>query len=61
MATYLVDGKMLTEAEYAEYESKRAQKLRLKYMENPPAGYTASEISRMKDDDILDMDYFLHE
>ena len=52
--TYLVDGKPMTEAEFA-------QRLRERYMENPPEGYTSEEISRMKDDDILDMDYFLHQ
>lgn len=52
--TYLVDGKPMTEAEFA-------QRLRDRYVENPPEGYTSEEISHMKDDDILDMDYFLHE
>lgn len=35
--------------------------LRRKYMDNPPEGYTAKEIERMSDEDILDMDYFLNE
>ena len=35
--------------------------LRRKYMENPPEGYTAKDIERMSDEDILDMDYFLNE
>ena len=35
--------------------------LRKYYIENPPEGYSSEEISRMTDDDILDMDYFLNE
>jgi hypothetical protein len=35
--------------------------LRRKYMENVPDGYTKSEIEKMSDEDILDMDYFLNE
>lgn len=35
--------------------------LRRKYMENPPEGYTATDIEKMSDEDILDMDYFLNE
>ena len=35
--------------------------LREKYMKNPPDGYTRREIERMRDNDILDMDYFLNE
>lgn len=42
-------------------DAELAAKLRQEYTENPPEGYTASEIARMSDDDILDMDYFLHE
>lgn len=38
-----------------------AQKLRKKYMENPPEGYSKAEIERMPDEALLDMDYFLHE
>lgn len=36
-------------------------KLRQKYMKNPPEGMTSNEIKNMKDNDLLDMDYFLHE
>ena len=32
-----------------------------KYMKNPPDGYTRREIEHMRDNDILDMDYFLNE
>ena len=52
--TYLVDRKPMTEAEFA-------QRLGERHVKNPPEGYTSEEISRMKDDNILDMDYFLHE
>jgi hypothetical protein len=37
------------------------EKLRQKYMNNPPEGYSKAEIQRMRDEDLLDMDYFLHE
>lgn len=36
-------------------------KLRQKYIDNPPEGMTADEIKTMRDKDLLDMDYFLHE
>lgn len=35
--------------------------LRKKYMDNPPEGMTSEDIRHMSDDDLLDMDYFLHE
>mgnify|MGYP003462229260 FL=1 len=37
------------------------EKLRKKYMDNPPEGMTSEDIRRMSEDDILDMDYFLNE
>lgn len=37
------------------------EKLRQKYIQNPPKGMTADEIRTMSDDDLLDMDYFLNE
>ena len=40
---------------------KNTEELRKKYMENPPEGMTAAEIRKMSDEDLLDMDYFLHE
>lgn len=52
--TYTINGKTFTEAEFA-------QLLRDKYSKNPPEGYSSAEILRMKDEDILDMDYFLNE
>lgn len=30
-------------------------------MQNPPDGMIADDIRRMSEDDLLDMDYFLHE
>ena len=42
-------------------EAELAKQLREKYMLNPSEEYTTEEISHMKDDDILDMDYFLNE
>jgi hypothetical protein len=48
------DGVSYTEKEYADH-------IRKKYVENPPAGYTADEIENMSDEDLLDMDYFLNE
>ena len=37
------------------------EELRKKYIENPPEGLTAEDIKKMSDDDLLDMDFFLHE
>ena len=37
------------------------EKLRKKYMDNPPEGMTSGDIRRMSEDDLLDMDYFLNE
>ncbi len=37
------------------------EKLRKKYMDNPPEGMTSEDIRRMSRDDLLDMDYFLNE
>ena len=37
------------------------ERLRKKYMENPPEGMTSGDIHHMSGDDILDMDYFLNE
>ena len=38
-----------------------AEKLRKKYMDNPPEGMTSEDIRCMSEDDLLDMDYFLNE
>jgi len=37
------------------------EELRNKYIQNPPEGMTADDIRNMIDNDLLDMDYFLHE
>ena len=37
------------------------EKLRKKYMDNPPEGMTSEDIRRMSEDDLRDMDYFLNE
>ncbi len=37
------------------------EKLRRKYMDNPPEGMTSEDIRRTSEDDLLDMDYFLNE
>lgn len=42
-------------------EKELAKELREKYIKNPPEGMTARDIKRMSDNDLLDMDYFLHE
>lgn len=39
----------------------KTEKLRQKYMDNPPEGMTSLDIRRMSEDDLLDMDYFLNE
>ena len=37
------------------------EKLRKKYMDNPPEGLSSEDIRNMSDDDLLDMDCFLNE
>ncbi len=37
------------------------EKLRRKYMDNPPESMTSGDIRRMGGDELLDMDYFLNE
>lgn len=37
------------------------EKLRRKYIENPPEGMTSNDIRRMIEDELLDMDYFLND
>lgn len=37
------------------------EKLRQKYVNNPPEGMSKKDVLRMSDSDLLDMDYFLHE
>ena len=45
----------------AAYMNPSTEKLRKKYMDNPPEGMTSEDIRRMSEDDLLDMDYFLNE
>lgn len=40
---------------------QRTEKLRKKYILNPPEGMPADDIRTMSEDDLLDMDYFLNE
>ena len=42
-------------------DPKFIEELRQKYIKNPPEGMTSDEVLDMSDDDLLDMDYFLHE
>lgn len=37
------------------------EKLRKKYMDNPPEGMTSADIRSMSDEALLDMDYFLND
>ena len=39
----------------------QTEKLRKKYMDNPPEGMTSEDIRRMSEDDLLNMNYFLSE
>ena len=41
--------------------NSNTEKLRKKYMDNPPEGLLSEDIRNMSDDDLLDMDYFLNE
>ena len=37
------------------------ERLRIKYMDDPPEGMSSEDIRHMSEDDLLDMDYFLNE
>ena len=37
------------------------EKLRKKYMDNPPGGMSSRDIRRMSEEELLDMDYFLND
>lgn len=41
--------------------NQNTEKLRKKYMDNPPEGMTSRDIRRMSEADLPDMDYFLNE
>ena len=45
----------------AMHMNPNTEKLRKKYMDNPPEGMTSEDIRRMSEGDLLDMDYFLNE
>lgn len=40
---------------------QQIEELRQKYINNLPEGMSKKDIKNMSDDDLLDMDYFLHE
>lgn len=40
--------------------NQNTEKLRKKYMDNPPEGMTSEDIRRMSKDDLLYMNYFLN-
>ena len=42
-------------------DKQHVEKLRKQYIQNPPEGMTPADIKDMSDNDLLDMDYFLHE
>lgn len=42
-------------------DQQNIKELRKKYIQNPPEGMTPDDIKHMSDNDLLDMDYFLHE
>ena len=42
-------------------EAELAKKLREQYIKEPPENVTSDEVREMSDEDLLDMDYFLHE
>lgn len=52
---------MITKTEGSPMSKKSTEELRKHYMQNPPEGMTAEDVKHMSDDDLLDMDYFLHE
>lgn len=40
---------------------QHTEELRKHYIQHPPEGMTASDVKNMSDNDLLDMNYFLHE
>lgn len=42
-------------------EKELVEKLRKQYSDNPPEGMTRNDVLHMSDNDLLDMDYFLHD
>lgn len=41
--------------------NQHTEKLRKKYIDNPPEGMSSEDIRCMSEDELLDMDYFLNE
>lgn len=41
--------------------NNHTEDIRNKYIKNPPDGMTADDVRNMKNNDLLDMYYFLHE
>ena len=58
--SYSVCGKMKLKTE-DNYMNNHTEEIRNKYIQNPPEGMTADDVRSMSDNDLLDMDYFLHE
>jgi len=52
---------MATDVNTEEFTQEDVDNLRKYYMKHVPEGFTKEKISKMKDEDILDMDYFLNE
>lgn len=42
-------------------DKQNIEELRKQYIQNPPEGMTPYDITHMSDNDLLDMNYFLHE
>lgn len=42
-------------------EEELVKELRIQYIQTPPEGMTSDEVRSMSDENLLDMDYFLHE
>lgn len=42
-------------------DEQHIRELRQKYIQNPPEGMSVKDIKNMSNNDLLDMDYFLHE
>ena len=55
----MVDKKIFSEVDFMN--KQQIEELRQKYINNPSEGMFKRDIIEMPDDDLLDMDYFLHE
>ena len=52
---------ILNKMEAILMDKQHIEELRQQYIQNPPEGMTPHDIKHMSDNDLLDMDYFLHE